>query len=349
MRKRRSCAGVWAARVTAPRIAGGPRIAVAGAGSIGCYVGGLLVDAGHDVRFLGRARVCADLARHGLHLTDYDGLDQTLTGLRISEDPGASLGGADLVLVAVKSRDTDPMARLIRDHAPDAQVISLQNGVGNADALRRALPGADVRAAMVPFNVVAGARGRFHRATSGDIMVEAGPLPDLDTGTLAWVQTDRIEAVQWGKLVLNLGNAINALADMPLLEQLQDRRWRRLMAAQMSEALRILRVAGITPAKSAAAPPWLIPHVLRLPTPLFRRIAAQMLTIDATARSSMWEDLSRRRRTEIDALQGVILDLAQRQGRQAPLNTRMRHLIKQAEAADKGPPGLSPADIAPRF
>ena len=111
----------------------------------------------------------------------------------------------------------------------------------------------------------------------------------------------------------------------------------------------ICRVSGITPAKSAAAPPWLIPHVLRLPTPLFRRIAAQMLTIDATARSSMWEDLTRRRPTEIDALQGVILDLAQRQGRQAPLNTRMRHLIKQAEAAEEGPPGLSPADIAPRF
>ena len=343
MRKRRSCAGVWAAEV------GGPRIAVAGAGSIGCYVGGLLADAGHDVRLLGRARVCDARSRHGLRLTDYDGLEQTLTGVQVSEDPAGSLTGSDLVLVAVKSRDTEQVARLIRDHAPGAQVISLQNGVGNGDALRRALPGTDVRAAMVPFNVVSGERGRFQRATSGDIMVEAGPLPELDTDTLAWVQTDRIEAVQWGKLVLNLGNAINALADMPLLEQLQDHRWRRLMAAQMSEALRILRVAGISPAKSAAAPPWLIPHILRLPTPVFRRIAAQMLTIDARARSSMWEDLTQRRPTEIDALQGVILDLARRQGRQAPLNTRMRHLIKQAEAAEEGPPGLSPADIAPRF
>ena len=327
----------------------GPRIAVAGAGSIGCFVGGLLAAAGRDVRFLGRARICEAMAAHGLRLTDFGTLDMTLRNLAFDTDPARCLDGADVVLVAVKSGDTDGMAALIRDHAPQAQVISLQNGVGNADALRRALPGADVRAAMVPFNVVARGDGHFHRGTSGDIMVEAGPLPDLDTDTLAWVPTDQIEAVQWGKLVLNLGNAINALSDRPLLEQLADRRWRRLMAAQMAEALRILSVAGITPAKSAAAPPSLIPHILRLPTPLFRRIAAQMLTIDASARSSMWEDLTLRRPTEIDALQGVILDLAARHGRQAPFNARLRQLIKQAEADGNGPPGLSPADIAPRF
>ena len=343
MRKRRSCAGVWAARVTTPRIT------VAGAGSIGCFVGGLLVAAGHDVRFLGRARVCEVLARHALRVTDFGTLDETVRDVAAFDDPEPALTGADLVLVAVKSGDTEAMARLIRAHAPHAQVISLQNGVGNADTLRQILSGADVRAAMVPFNVVSRGRGHYHRGTSGDIIVEAGPLPRLETDTLGWLQSDRIEAVQWGKLVLNLGNAINALSDLPLLEQLQDGRWRRLMAAQMSEALRILRVAGITPAKSAAAPPWLIPHILRLPTPLFRRIAAQMLTIDAEARSSMWEDLTHRRPTEIDALQGVILDLAQRNGRQAPLNARMRHLIKEAEGAGHGPPGLSPSDIAPRI
>ncbi|WP_299689443.1 2-dehydropantoate 2-reductase [uncultured Tateyamaria sp.] len=326
-----------------------PRIAVAGAGSIGCFVGGLLSAAGHDVRFLGRQRICDAIDAQGLRLTDYGTLDLTAQNLMTSTDAATCLRGADVVLVSVKSADTEAMAALIRAHAPNAQVISLQNGVGNADALRRALPGADVRAAMVPFNVVARGPGHFHRGTSGDIMVEAGPLPDLDTETLKWVQTGHIAAVQWGKLVLNLGNAVNALSDLPLLEQLQDRRWRRIMAAQMTEALRILTVAGITPAKSAAAPPWLIPHILRLPTPLFRRVAAQMLTIDATARSSMWEDLSQRRPTEIDALQGVILDLAARHGRQAPLNTRMRQLIKQAEAEGNGPPGLSPSDIAPRF
>ncbi|WP_261385842.1 2-dehydropantoate 2-reductase [Tateyamaria omphalii] len=323
----------------------GPRIAVAGAGSIGCYVGGLLAAAGHDVRFLARPRVAKACAEHGLQLTDYAGSAEDVMAPRMSDMAEGAIAGADVVLVCVKSGDTADMAREIAVHAPEAQVISLQNGVENAAILRAALPAADVRAAMVPFNVVAEGATHYHRATSGDILIEAGPLPDLSTPALNWRQVGNIEAVQWGKLLINLGNAINALSDLPLLTQLQDRVWRRLMADQMAEALRILTAAGISPAKTTAAPPRLIPHILRLPTPIFRRIAAQMLTIDAHARSSMWDDLKRDRRTEIDALQGAIISLADRHGRQAPLNARMRYLIRKAEAAGKGPPGLTPEQI----
>lgn len=322
-----------------------PRIAVAGAGSIGCFVGGLLRDAGFDVRFLGRAGVINAVAQDGLRLTDFDGLSLEVGGITGSDDPETALAGADLVLVCVKSGDTEAMGRLIATHAPDAQVISLQNGVDNAARLRAVLPRADVRAAMVPFNVVSRGPGQYHRATSGDILVEAGPMPDLSSAHLTWQAVDNIEAIQWGKLLINLGNAVNALADMPLLEQLQDRAWRRLLADQMTEALRILRVAGITPAKTTAAPPHIIPHILRLPTPLFRVVAASMLTVDAQARSSMWDDLKQGRKTEIDALQGAILDLAERHGRQAPLNARMRTLVRAAEDADAGPPRLTPSDI----
>ncbi|MEL6620821.1 MAG: 2-dehydropantoate 2-reductase [Pseudomonadota bacterium] len=321
----------------------GPRIAVAGAGSIGCFVGGCLVDAGWDVRFLGRARVADACAADGLRLTDYGGLDLHLSDLKVHVDPGEALQGADIVLVCVKSGGTSDVASLIAAHTPQAQVISLQNGVTNAAKLRAALPGADVRAAMVPFNVAVKGPAAYHRATSGDILLEAGPMPDLSSDHLTFAQHPDIAGVQWGKLLINLGNAINALSDMPLLEQLQDRAWRRLMADQMAEALRVLKAAGILPLGTTAVPPRLIPYILRLPTPLFRRIAAQMLTIDAQARSSMWDDLTQGRPTEVDALQGAILELAALHGRQAPLNARMRALIKDAEG--KGPPGFSPTQI----
>ncbi|WP_299732069.1 2-dehydropantoate 2-reductase [uncultured Tateyamaria sp.] len=322
-----------------------PRITIAGAGNIGCFVGGVLAHAGFDVRFLTRLQQVAALEQHGLRLSDFAGLDLHLRDVAVTDDAGVALDGATLVLVSVKSGDTEAMARLIAAHAPAAQVISLQNGVANASTLRTVLTGADVRAATVPFNVVTKAPGHFHRASSGDILVEAGPIADLSHAHMAWRSVQNIEAIQWGKLLLNLGNAVNALADLPLLEQLQDRAWRRLLADQMSEALRILRAAGITPAKTTSAPPGLIPHILRLPTPLFRVIAASMLTIDAQARSSMWDDLKQGRKTEVDALQGAILHLADRLGRQAPLNARMRSLIRAAEAAGEGPPGLSPRDI----
>lgn len=318
-----------------------PRITIAGAGSIGCFVGGLLLDAGFDVCFLGRARVVTALKEGRLRLSDYGGLNVRLPDAHATQDAGLALGAADLVLVCVKSGDTEIMGQLIARHAPHAQVISLQNGMNNVAHLRRLLPGCDVRAAMVPFNVVSSAPGRYHRATSGDILVEQGPLPALSGPDLVWRAVDNIEAVQWGKLLINLGNAVNALADIPLLDQVRDRAWRRLLADQMEEALRVLSAAGITPAKTTAAPVRLIPFVLRLPTPMFRALAAPMLTIDAQARSSMWDDLRQGRKTEIDAFQGAILHMAERFGRQAPLNARMCQLIRAAETAKDGPPGLS--------
>ncbi len=321
------------------------KIAIAGAGSIGCFVGGVLAKAGHDVCFLARPRIVKAVASEGLTLTDYEGLQAHLTGLEMTEDPSV-LAQADIVLVCVKSAATAEIATEVAAHAPDhAIVVSLQNGVRNADILRAALPNHDVRAGMVPFNVVPKGPTAFHRGTSGNILVEAGPLPDLSTKAVGWEQVSDIKGIQWGKLLINLGNAINALSDLPLLQTLQDRAWRRLMADQMSEALGIMKANGITPAKTTAAPPKLVPFILRLPTPLFKRVAAQMLTIDAEARSSMWDDLTQRRPTEVDALQGEIIRLAEQQNLQAPLNSRLRQLIKSAEAKGDGPPGLSVKDI----
>ncbi|MDF1726479.1 MAG: 2-dehydropantoate 2-reductase N-terminal domain-containing protein, partial [Sulfitobacter sp.] len=133
-----------------------PHIVVAGAGAIGCFVGGLLAAGGRRVSLLVRPRIKAEIAGHGLSLTDFSGLARQVEAgqLTLSEDPRI-LERAGLVLVTVKSGDTEEVARLIDRHAPvRCPVISLQNGVGNADALRALLPAYDVRAGMVPFNVV---------------------------------------------------------------------------------------------------------------------------------------------------------------------------------------------------
>ena len=153
-------------------------------------------------------------------------------------------------------------------------------------------------------------------------------------------------SVQWGKLLLNLNNALNALSGQPLIVQLSDRRWRRLLAAQMREALAVLQAANIRPARMEGVAPAMIPRILRLPDWLFRRIARRMLAIDPQARSSMWEDLDRRRTTEIDYLQGAILGLAAQKGVAAPTTERVVRLVKQAEAARAGSPALTPEQVA---
>ena len=109
-----------------------------------------------------------------------------------------------MVLVAVKSADTAAMADVIsvRHAPPHCVVVSLQNGVGSTAVLRDPLPGRRVLGGMVPFNVIALGNGRFHRATSGDIVIEkddARTAEQLSVPGLNMRATDDIDGVQWGE------------------------------------------------------------------------------------------------------------------------------------------------------
>ncbi len=311
------------------------KIVIAGAGSIGCYCGALLAAAGHGVTLLGRARVLDPIRAQGLTVTDFAGLSRTIPAdqLTLTQEPDC-LADADLIIVAVKSGATAQMADLIAAYAPaNTTVLSWQNGMDNIQALRAALPKHDVRAGMIPFNVVPTEEAAYHRATSGEIIIETGPgaLADhLNSADLPVQESDQIEAVQWGKLVINLNNALNALSGLTLQAQLRDRNWRRLMADQMAEALMVLKTSGIPVASTTPLPAWTTPYILRLPTPLFTRIAAKMLTIDPNARTSMAYDLMAGRPTEIDSLQGEIIQLGRSCNVPTPLNNQIARLIKEA-------------------
>lgn len=324
------------------------RIVIAGAGSIGLFVGGLLQHAGHSVAFLGRARLLDRLRDQDLRLTDFTGLDLHVTPETLTEDPSI-LAEGDLILVTVKSSATDQMARLIATHAPAAApVLSLQNGIDNAPKLQTVLPDRDVRAAMVPFNVVPGPDGHYHRATSGEIVIARGPGDwgqRLSSQALPFTETDRIIDLQWGKLLLNLTNALNALSGLTLLDMLRDRNWRRLMADQMSEAVSVLNAAQIPVASSTPIPLRWAPTILRLPTPIYTRLAARMLTIDRQARTSMAYDLRAGRLTEIDQLQGAILALAAQHHIKTPIVAAVCRAIKSIEGQGPVTPQMTPDQI----
>lgn len=325
-------------------------VVIAGAGSIGCFVGGMLARAGRPVRFLVRPRIAAEIEANGLRLSSFEGLDERVDAskLGLSQDQSV-FENAAIVLVTVKSSDTPEIAGLIARHAPaDAVVVSLQNGVGNAGLLRQHLPGRAVLAGMVPFNVLAAGEGRYHRATSGDILIDAdqaGTAAKLSVQGLGVKPHADMTGIQWGKLLVNLNNALNALSNLPLRDQLAQRAWRSLFADQMTEGLLVLKAAGIHPVATTPLPASWTPSILRLPDALFQIVAKPMVKIDPKARSSMWEDLTRGRLTEIDHLQGTIIGLAVKHGIAAPLSGRIVTLIKQAEAAGKGPPGLTPEQI----
>jgi 2-dehydropantoate 2-reductase len=332
-------------------------IIVAGAGSVGCYLGGCLAAAGRNVTLLLRQRLVEAIARSGLQVTDLDGSSRSAppSALALATDASTALKGADLILVTVKCGATAEMGQLIARHAPEnVVVVSLQNGIGNVRVLAEVLgPARRVVAGMVPFNVVQTLGGeaapKFHRASSGTIRIGTGVpgLRDmLDVEGAPVVETPNIEGVLWGKLLINLNNALNALSDLPLAAELADRRWRILLSDQMREGLAALKAAGIKPGRVEGVHPRLIAFALRFPDTLFRLVARRMLAVSPEARSSMWEDLETSRRTEIDYIQGEIVRTAARVGRSAPLTERVMHLIKEAEGACRGSPGLRPAVVA---
>src|ERR1700744_5241693 len=244
-------------------------IAEAGAGSIGCFVGGMCAAGGRKVALLARPRVIQEIEGNGLRLTSFEGFEQTIPAdrLTLSDDPKI-FGDVGVVLVTVKSTDTAEIAERIAQHAPPkAVIVSLQNGVGNVAVLRARLPGRRVLAGMVPFNVVSQGDGRFHRATSGDIVIErdeAGTAERLSVPGLKMRATGNIDGVQWGKLLVNLNNALNALGGVPLRQQLSQRSWRRLFADQMAEGLSAIRAAGIKPVSSTPIPAGWTPPLVGL-------------------------------------------------------------------------------------
>lgn len=309
-------------------------VLVMGAGSIGAWLGGRLAAADVPVVMVGRPRMLNALRAHGLTLTDCDGGHLHLAPERLTLAETVPEGlRPGLALLCVKSAATAAAAaELGRTLPAGTPVVSMQNGLGHAARIAAAAPRLAVLSGMVPYNVAELSPGHLHRGTSGQLAAQAHPAltpwwPVLQAAGLPVAVHDDLTAVQWGKLLLNLNNAVNALSGLPLRAQLLDRDLRRCTAALMREALQVLRHAGIRPARLSPLPPALLPAVLELPTPLFRAVAARMLRIDERARSSMADDLALGRVTEVEAINGEVLRLAASLGLAAPHNARLVALV----------------------
>jgi 2-dehydropantoate 2-reductase len=333
----------------------GLRIGVAGAGAIGCFCGGRLAASGADVKLVGRERIRKELAENDLTLTDFDHAPVTIpkSEVQISDDL-EFLASCDVILVTVKSSQTaevgKDLARILLDKK--AVIVSFQNGVRNADVLRAELAstckGAIVLGAIVGFNVVGAGHGVFKRTTTGPLTLEANAdvrVADLESllkkaGFEAELTSD-IRAHQWAKLVSNVNNAIGALTDVPTQKLIFDARYRKILRAVIAETIHVLDLAKISPAKVGPIPVRYFPMLLALPTPILRVAMRAQLKVDPEARSSMWQDLSLGRLTEVDDLNGEIVRLAETHGADAPINRRIVQLVHEVEQRRNGSPKMS--------
>ncbi|WP_339763322.1 2-dehydropantoate 2-reductase [uncultured Hoeflea sp.] len=318
------------------------KIGIMGAGAIGLYVGGMLAQSGARVVFAARGRTLASVQR-GLSLSRYDGFKATLKPEQYEVGSAGDLAGCPIVLFCTKSGDTEAAAlELAKALQPGATVISLQNGVGNVEMLKRLLAPQEVVAGTVPFNVVRLSPNAVHCSMEGRVLV--GPskastrLASLAEASHLQVQVhDNLDAMQWGKLLLNLNNGLNVISGLPLRQQFNKPGYRTVLAMAMEELIAALDAAGIPVIGATRTNPRLIPKVLRLPSWLFRIAARQQLRMDETARSSSWDDLKAGREPETRFLNGAVCSLAEAHGLTAPVNELICRLVAETFAAGASP------------
>src|SRR5215510_5957266 len=176
------------------------QVAVMGAGAVGCYFGGMLARAGHDVTLIGRPLHVEAIVRDGLHM-DTATFDEHVR-VKASSDP-AAVEGAQLVLFCVKSGDSERAGHQIAPHVgKDTLVLCLQNGCDNDQRLRAVLAQPEVAAAVVFVGCEMLGPGTVKHHGSGELVIDPiRHLPDLaqifDASSIPTQVSDNVRGLLW--------------------------------------------------------------------------------------------------------------------------------------------------------
>lgn len=297
------------------------KVAVMGAGAVGCYYGAMLARAGHPVSLIGRPRHVDAIARDGLLLETSTFSARLPVKASVSSD---AVAGADLVLVCVKSGDTERAGQDLAPHlAEDAVVLSLQNGVDNADRLAQVL-GRPVIPAVVYVAVEMAGPGQVRHHGRGELLIGASTRsPEVAAlfsaaGIPTTVSADVIAAL-WEKLVINCAfNALSAIPHLPYGELVKSEHVLEVMHDVVSECLAVAQAAGVR-VNSAL-------HVA------IQKIAESM----PTQYSSTAQDLAAGKRSEIDHLNGYIVAQGDQLRVATPVNRVLYTLVRLMERRRHG-------------
>jgi 2-dehydropantoate 2-reductase len=294
------------------------KVAVMGAGAVGCYFGGMLARAGHEVTLVARPQHVDAIRQGGLRMETRT-FDERVR-LSASTEPGAAQG-ADLVLFCVKSTDTESAgAQLLPYLSPNALVLCLQNGVDNADRLRAVLPAQQVSAAVVYVATEMAGPGHVRHHGRGELVIEPTPASEgvaqaLVAAGVATEISGNVRGALWLKLILNCAyNAVSAIARQPYGEMVRSEGVEEVMRDVVDECVAVARAEGVQlPGDVDAA---------------VRMIAETM----PGQYSSTAQDLARGKRSEIDYLNGLVVRRGQAMGIATPANRVLWALVKLIES-----------------
>ncbi|MCK4400565.1 2-dehydropantoate 2-reductase [Candidatus Bathyarchaeota archaeon] len=300
------------------------RVAVVGAGAMGCLYGGHLAEAGVDVSLMDVWREHVDaINAKGLHMTGVSG--DRVVHVPATIDP-ETVGEIDLMLLFVKSYDT---AQAMRDSGPliggDTCVLTLQNGLGNLEAITEVVGAGRVLGGTTSHGSTLVGPGEIRHAGVGPTVIGT-----LDGGSRSMAETAAdmfngaglqtrvsgdVRGDIWGKVLVNLGiNALTALTGLRNGQLLEIPELRLLMRLAVEEGMMVAEADGVDLS--------IIDHVAHV---------YEVAEATGANRSSMLQDVDRGRRTEIDALNGAVVGLGEKLGVETPVNRALTSLVKGLE------------------
>ncbi|HRM48264.1 MAG: ketopantoate reductase family protein [Alicycliphilus sp.] len=300
---------------SAPRLV----FAVMGAGSVGCYFGALLARAGHTVTLIGRQAHVQAITAHGLRLQSAT-LDEHV---RLSASTEAkAVAGADVVLLCVKSTDTETAARQIQPHlAPGALVLTLQNGVDNDERVRAMLgPAQPVAAAVVYVATAMAGPGHVRHFGRGDLLIAPSPVSErlaleLAAAGIPTQVSGNVRGALWAKLVINCAyNALSAITQQPYGWLVQQDGASAVIADLVAECQAVAQADGVRMDGDVHA--------------AVRGIAQSM----PGQLSSTAQDLARGRPSEIEHLNGYVVRRGAALGLATPVNRALLVLVRMLQA-----------------
>jgi 2-dehydropantoate 2-reductase len=310
-------------------------VLIAGAGALGGVFGAFLRRAGHPVTLLGRPAVLDAVRRDGLAVTGLWG-EHRAEGFDLARTPADLSGTFPVVLVTVKSHATAEVARAVGPFvAPDGVAVSLQNGLGNVEAIAAAVGEGRTGGARVIFGAEVVAPGRVAVTVYADPVLVGSPYaaahPELATRLQALVDdlsrtpiptrwTDDLPAALWAKVLYNGAlNPLGALLGVPYGALADSPHTRAVMDPVVAEAFAVARKHGVRL-------PWPSPEAY------LTHFYGRLVPPTAGHRSSMLQDLEAGRPTEIGAMNGQVAELGKALGLATPVNDALVAMIRFREA-----------------
>ena len=300
------------------------KIVVIGAGAMGSLFGALLAESGENV-------LLYDIWKEHVKAINEKGLDIELNGNTRSVSVNATtdkkqIGKTDLAIIFVKSNQTGNAARIASELVGNyGFVLTLQNGMGNANIIGEVIDHGRIIAGTTSHGATMLGPGSIRHAGTGQTLIgiwsgiqKTGIQKIADTFNKAGIVTETVDDVRsviWSKLLVNVGiNAITSLTGIKNGRILDLSVTKELSRAAVKEAIEVAKAQGVKVADNT------VEHVF------------QVAKATSANRSSMGQDVDNKRQTEISAINGAVVEEAQKLGINVPVNQTLTALIETLQA-----------------